>query len=190
MSGLSSSSADPANAPHGWVFLCDGEGSVIRDFLDPPGSPRGDYISAHSLVALVDPGAWIDFLESVRTRGAFFSREFTIDWDGSALRLFCGGCQSRAGVLVFAATTGSVTAPAAGGFATPMAKAIHDLNNPISSIISSCDYLSEYARENLTPEQLTMIGVIEMSARNLLILSGRIAELSRLSGLASSPDAF
>ena len=54
--------------------------------------------------------------------------------------------------------------------------AIHDLKNPISSIIGSCEYLAEYSQENLEPDQLEMIAGIEASARTLLRLAGGLAE--------------
>ncbi len=47
---------------------------------------------------------------------------------------------------------------------------VHDLKNPISSIISSCEYLEEYSQENLEPEQMELIQAIESSARTLLQL--------------------
>jgi signal transduction histidine kinase len=55
--------------------------------------------------------------------------------------------------------------------------AIHDLKNPISSIIGSCEYLAEYSRGNLEPDQLEMIGGIEASARTLLQLTGKLFQL-------------
>jgi hypothetical protein len=47
---------------------------------------------------------------------------------------------------------------------------VHDLKNPISSIISSCEYLEGYSQENLEPDQLELIHAIESSARTLLQL--------------------
>ena len=54
---------------------------------------------------------------------------------------------------------------------------VHDLTNPISSIIGSCEYLSEYSPENLEPEQREMLSAIETSARMLLGLSAKLYEL-------------
>ena len=62
--------------------------------------------------------------------------------------------------------------------------AIHDLKNPISSIIGSCEYLAEYSRENLEPDQLEMIVGIEASARALLQLTGKLFQLCGVSGPA------
>lgn len=167
-----------------WMFLCDADGQVIRDFV---GDASDACSSARSLVARIEPAAWIDFLEATRTRGTFLARELKARLDDADLPLFCGGCPSGAGVLVFAAVM-SFPSASSRGFTSPMSKAIHDLNNPISSIISSCDYLTEYARENLSPEQMEMIGVIESAARTLLRLSARIAELSTLRNAANSLD--
>ena len=66
--------------------------------------------------------------------------------------------------------------------------AIHDLKNPISSIIGSCEYLSEYSRENLKPDQLEMITGIETSAQTLLQLAGRLFELCGLSARPATID--
>ena len=59
-----------------------------------------------------------------------------------------------------------------------LSHAIHDLKNPISSIISACEYLAGYSQENLDSEQLQMITEIESSARTLLQVAGRIAEIA------------
>ncbi len=66
-----------------------------------------------------------------------------------------------------------------------LAAALHQLKNPISSIIGSCEYLTEYSQENLEPEQREMVAAIETSAQTLLRLSG---ELSRLFGLSGPKD--
>jgi light-regulated signal transduction histidine kinase (bacteriophytochrome) len=55
-----------------------------------------------------------------------------------------------------------------------LSRAIHDLRNPVSSIISSCDYLTAYCTETIDPEQMEMISRIEASARTLLDCSERI----------------
>jgi signal transduction histidine kinase len=66
---------------------------------------------------------------------------------------------------------------------------VHDLKNPISSIIGSCEYLAEYSQENLEPEQREMIGGIAASARTLLQLSGRLYQLCGVSGRPAKDDA-
>lgn len=54
----------------------------------------------------------------------------------------------------------------------------HDLQNPISSIISACEYLAAYSHHP-NRVQLEMIAGIEASATTLLQLSARISELAR-----------
>jgi len=58
-------------------------------------------------------------------------------------------------------------------------EAAHDLQNPISALISTCEYLAAYSPGNLNPEQLEMIAGIESSAATLLLNSRRISELAR-----------
>jgi K+-sensing histidine kinase KdpD len=53
----------------------------------------------------------------------------------------------------------------------------HDLQNPISSIISACEYLAAYSRRP-SRAQLEMIAGIKASAATLLELSGRISKLA------------
>ncbi len=55
--------------------------------------------------------------------------------------------------------------------------AIHRLKDPISSIISSCEYLEEYAQDNLEPEQREMIAAIAVSAQTMLELSTGLGTL-------------
>jgi signal transduction histidine kinase len=55
-----------------------------------------------------------------------------------------------------------------------LSTAVHDLRNPISSVLSSCDYLIAYCLDNLDPEQVEMITRIQVSARTLLDCSDRI----------------
>jgi hypothetical protein len=58
-----------------------------------------------------------------------------------------------------------------------MSAVVHNLKNPISSILSSCEYLEGYSQENLEPEQLELIHAIESAARTLLQVSGSIPQL-------------
>jgi len=162
--------------PRCWAFLCDNDGQVTGDLrADFCGSSES--ISATSLVALIGPGRWKDFLEAVRTRGSIQEHELRIPFEGSVSSLLLNACLTASGVLVFAILGG--TSRAGGDSGMAVLAAVHDFNNPISSIVGSCEYLTEYSRENLNPMQLEMISVIEKSARTLLMLSGRIAELSR-----------
>ena len=66
---------------------------------------------------------------------------------------------------------------------------VHDLRNPISSIIGSCEYLSEYSPENLEPEQREMLSAIEASARTLLGLSAKLHELCGVGGRSALDGA-
>jgi signal transduction histidine kinase len=52
----------------------------------------------------------------------------------------------------------------------------HDLRNPISSIISACEYLTTYSPEDLQPDQREMIAQIESSAVTLLRLSQQLSK--------------
>ena len=63
-----------------------------------------------------------------------------------------------------------------------LTRTVHDLKNPISSIVGSCEYLTQYCQEDLTAVHLEIISGIEVSARMLLQLSGRLSELCGLSG--------
>jgi K+-sensing histidine kinase KdpD len=64
------------------------------------------------------------------------------------------------------------------GTANLLIEVAHDLQNPISSIISACEYLAAYShRANRV--QLEMIAGIEASASTLLRLSTRISDLAR-----------
>jgi hypothetical protein len=58
-----------------------------------------------------------------------------------------------------------------------MSAVVHNLKNPISSILSSCEYLEGYSQENLEPEQLELIHAIQSAARTLLRISGSIPQL-------------
>jgi hypothetical protein len=58
-----------------------------------------------------------------------------------------------------------------------MSAVVHNLKNPISSILSSCEYLEGYSQENLEPEQLELIHAIQSAASTLLQISGSIPQL-------------
>jgi signal transduction histidine kinase len=182
-----------------WAFLCDNDGRVIRDFgeLTPCSS---EPTSAHSLV-----GALTDFLETVGTDGAVGWTVRTQYWK-SASSLLLQGCQTPWGILIFATLAlGSAalsqdrsTASATVEWSltrndlsilSQMLTFVHDVRNPISSIISACDYLQEYSRENLDPAQLEMIAGIESAAKTLLQLSNRISHLSDARKNEISPES-
>jgi K+-sensing histidine kinase KdpD len=62
--------------------------------------------------------------------------------------------------------------------AVRLRKVIHDLQNPISSIITSCDYLVSYGMDTLEPDQVEMIARMESSARALMRLTHKIREVA------------
>jgi len=69
-----------------------------------------------------------------------------------------------------------------------LSNTVHDLKNPICSIIGSCEYLAQYCEEDPIAEHLEMISSIEESARMLLRLSGRLSQLCGLSGPVVSDE--
>ena len=177
------------------AFLCDNNGQIIGDVGEQLlGSNRS--ISSRLLVDLIEADSLMAFLEAVGTRGATLGWETRIHYGRSSSTLLLHGSRTPFGILVFATLTPRLEtqqddrpAPSATirdsrkrrdeeHTARLLFNAIHDLNNPISSIISACEYLAVYSQENLDPEQLQMIAEIELSARTLLQLSGRVADLS------------
>jgi signal transduction histidine kinase len=153
---------------------------------------------------MIESGGLTDFLEAFHTHRATLGWERMIHHEGSASTLVLHGSQTPCGILVFgystprpatlqndraaafAAVTDSKTRSAADeDAANLMFTVVHDLKNPISSIISSCEYLREYSQENLNPAQLEIIAGIESSASTLLQLSARLFEL----GFAGNDDA-
>jgi len=164
------------------AFLCDNDGQIIGDVrAQLPGSSGS--ASAGSLVTLIEHASLMAFLEAVRTRGVTLGWEMRIHYGGSPRSLLLHGSQTPLGILVLATLTPREED------AARLPNAVHDLNNPISSIISACEYLAVYSQENLTPEQVQMIIEIESAARTLLQLSGRIADLSNPYGDSRMADA-
>jgi len=182
------------------AFLCENDGRVIGDVGDQLlGSKR--CISARLLVGLINSSSLMAFLEAVRTRSVVQGWEMRIQNRRAASSLLLHGSQTPFGILVFgtltpraAAMEGDRSLPSSAtvadsrmrrneeDVAKPLSDAIHDLKNPISSIISACEYLGLYSQGNLKPEELQMITAIESSARTILQLSDRIAELSNRHG--------
>ena len=192
--GFDVSSPDEANATY-CAFLCDRDGRVISDIAEQlPGSYRS--VSAHSLVGLIKAVGLTAFLEAVRTDGAALGWEMRIHYGNFTSSVLLNGSRTPFGILVFATLTPKLAvvqrdrlASSAAGtdssekadknVATkPLSDAIHDLKNPISSILSACEYLGAYSQENLSPEQLQLLTEIATSAEILNQLSDRIAELS------------
>jgi signal transduction histidine kinase len=192
------------------AFLCDKDGKTIHDFGEQrPGS--GEPLSARLLVSLIESHNLVDFLETVHTRGIILGKEVRIRYAGSARNLLLHGFQTPAGILVFASlvpiTTVPITTRPAPTVATLqpdvthpgtteveeniayLAEVAHDLRNPISSIISACEYLATFSRENLNPEQLELIAGIESSAASLLQLSRQLSERAGARSESAGHDA-
>ena len=176
------------------AFLCDDVGQVVQDFGEQrPGS--GESISARSLVGLIERRTLLDFLNTVHMRGAALGLETKIHYGGYRRRLLLHGFQTPRGILIFApvvpssakppltvkpANTVAVADSSAKGeedTANLLLEVAHDLQNPISSIISACEYLAAYSQENADRAQLEMIAGIESAAATLLKLSDRISSL-------------
>jgi hypothetical protein len=192
----SQSDGPPTNeapAPIWGAFLCDNDGRITRDF--------GESLSARSLVDMIQPRNLANFVETICHRDAAPGWEIKIRYEGSARRLLLQGLLTLRGVLVFATLAPSVarkkrdesavtvreTMPNRAGIPqTPaltkqqqetLSAAVHDFKNPISCIITSCEYLEGYSGENLEPEQLEVIRAIQASAGTLLRLSSNIARI-------------
>jgi signal transduction histidine kinase len=170
------------------AFLCDENGHVIDDFGEQrPGS--GESLSARLLVSLIESSSLVEFLEAVRTRGIILGWETKVHVDGSARSLLLHGFQTQCGILVFAPMAPGSAALTDNRSAEPAALAestanqlfevAHDLQNPISSISSACEYLAAYSQDNLDPAQLEMIAGIESAAATLLQVSDRLSKLAR-----------
>jgi len=188
------------------VFLCESDGRVIQDFGYPQTSgPR--LVPATVLSDLIGHDRMLNFLALVETRGAAPGCEISIGRKGPAGNLVIRGTKTPYGTLVFAAlpATGENATEAIGtGNPLPryddavaqcaalikqeedtsriLTQTVHDLKNPISSIIGSCEYLTEYCETDSIAEHLDMISSIEESARMLLQLSASLSQLCGLSG--------
>jgi signal transduction histidine kinase len=175
-------------------FLCDGDGRIVCYF--------GESISVSLLVELTESGTLASLIENVRSRGGDPGWEMTVQYEGSASRLVLHGASTRDGMLIFATLT-PCGAPSATGedeeFNRPafdmitqcptmtkkeeehlrfVTMVVHDLKNPISSIIGSCEYLEGYCQDNLDADQLEMIHAIQSAAATLLGISSRISQLA------------
>jgi len=187
------------------VFLCENDGCLIEDFADPQGHRRA-LVPASVLQGLIDRDRMRSFLAMVEAGGAAPGSEMRIDREDSAGSLLLQGARTPYGILVFAVlpATGHDTPRAMSrdeivrrhddavaqcaalikqeeDNSRVLSRTVHDLKNPISSIVGSCEYLTQYC-EDLTEEHLEMIAGIQLSARMLLQLSGRLSQLCGLSG--------
>jgi hypothetical protein len=182
----------PSEASCWCALLCDNDGHVIHDF---GGRLLGASVSnpTQTLADLIESGSLVDFLDTVRNCGVTRGWEMRIRYGGSALSILLHGFQTPQGILIFAPLPpfppkqGDVRTsdfPRATPLKTGKAmkrrpslfEVAHDLQNPISSIISACEYLAGYSRGNLNSEQSEVISGIESSAATLLQLSRRLSE--------------
>ena len=194
------------------VFLCENNGRVIQDFGESQASgPR--LIPATWLMGLIGHDRMLDFLALVEAGGAARPCEMSIDREGPAGSLVVRGTRTPYGTLVFAVLPANgENATEAIGRGTPLrrhddalaksaallkqgedtsrilSQTVHDLKNPISSIIGSCEYLTQYCETDSIAEHLEMISSIEASARVLLQLSGSLGQLCGLSPPAASDE--
>ena len=177
------------------VFLCESDGRVIQDFGDSQTSGP-PLVPAPVLSDLIGHDRMLEFLALVEAGGAAPGCEISIGHEGPAGSLVMRGTQTPYGTLVFAVlpATGEDTAEAISrgtslrryddavarcealikqeeDTSRILCKTVHDLKNPISSIIGSCEYLTQYCEEDSIAEHLEMISSMEASARMLLQLS-------------------
>jgi signal transduction histidine kinase len=177
------------------ALLCDKDGRIIRFFQEQ----RADAskMTPCSLIGLTEPGALVEFLEAVRTRGVICGWEMTIHYKGTARNILLHGFLTPQGTLVLPVWLVRPPAPQTGQSADPfpvthprtrdharqnrsLFEVAHDLQNPICSIISACEYLATYSRENLNPDQMEMIAGIGSAAETLLQLSHRLSERTKV----------
>jgi hypothetical protein len=152
------------------AFLCDNDGRITGD--------SGGTITERLQLDLAEPDSFMKFLESVRSRGTTLGWEMSIRDGGTASSLLLHGSLTPRGILVYATLTPSpAPSPEYEDALRLMSAVVHDFKNPISTIISSCEYLEEYSPENLDPQQWEMIRSIHSAAATLLRLSSSILQL-------------
>jgi hypothetical protein len=175
------------------ALLCDNDGRIIHDF-GKRGKGRIESIALRSLVGLLESGSLAGFLDTVRSCGITRGWELKIHYGGVARKILLHGFQTPQGILVFAPLPPYSEKPAGRRSAdssrvTPprprarkqkdtidLFQVAHNLQNPVSSIVSACEYLVTYSQANLNPEQLEMIAGIESAAAVLLQLSRQLSE--------------
>jgi signal transduction histidine kinase len=189
---------------HSLVFLCDQNGEIVRDLGETLLS-WGESISARSLIDVIEADSFQEFLKYIRTQGAALGWQSLVYHMGSHWSLSLNGSCTPSGILVFAHLSPASTALDESAYnaadeetarkATALdklrnaelRKAVHDLKNPISSILGSCDFLSAYSHDQLDQEQVEIIAGIEASARTLLQLTSRIYRLCYSDEGSSTP---
>ncbi len=175
------------------AFLCDNDGHVTHHFGVLRRRGSSESIPTRSLIRLIESGELVEFLETVRACGVTRGWEIRIQHDGTTLKILLHGFQTPQGILVFAPLPSLAMTLKPGRSAGVMNsgagendedtsglfEVAHDLHNPISSIVSACEYLTEYSQENLNTEQKEMIAGIESAAETLLQISRRLFERSK-----------
>jgi len=179
------------------LFLCESDGRVIQDFADSQTSGRA-LIPAPVLSGLIGHDRMLDFLALIEAGGAAPGSEISIGRESPVGSLVMRGTLTPYGTLVFAVlpATEEDTTEAIGRGAPlhrrkedtsrTLSQAVHDLKNPISSIIGACEYLTQYCEEDSIAKHLEMISSMEASARMLLELSVRLSQVCGLSGRGRS----
>ena len=175
------------------VFLCDNDGHVTHHFGVLRRKGSSESIPTRSLIGLIESARLVEFLETVRACGVTRGWEMRIYHEETSLKVLLHGFQTPQGILVFAPVPPQAVALKARRSAGAMNSGVveneedalslfevaHDLQNPISSIVSACEYLTKYSQENLNIEQKEMIAGIESAAETLLQISRRLFERSK-----------
>jgi hypothetical protein len=187
------------------ALLCGSDGRVIHSFGERRAGAL-ESIAARSLIGLLESGGLGAFLDTVRTCGITRGWEMKIHYGGGTRKILLHGFQTPHGILVFAPlppvpaklrlsrSADSAHDTRSGARARnentfKLVEVAHNLQNPISSIVSACEYLTTYSQENLNPEQLEMIAGIESAAAALLQLSRRLTERIGVEPRAASDAA-
>jgi hypothetical protein len=174
------------------VFLCDNDGHVTHQFGVLKRKGSSESIPTRSLIGLIESARLVEFLETVRACGVTRGWEMRIRLEETSLKVLLHGFQTPQGILVFAplppqavtlkpGRSNGVMNSGAGENeedALSLFEVAHNLHNPISSIVSACEYLTNYSQENLNTEQKEMIAGIESAAETLLQISRRLFERS------------
>jgi signal transduction histidine kinase len=145
---------------------------VITDFAD---RLSVSVLPAERLVASLNVQEWVHFIECVSSSGVWSAVFELRDLPGPAV--LTGGL-AHGGVLVTGQIQQMDEPDREAERAVRLRKVIHDLQNPISSIITSCDYLVSYGMDTLEPDQVEMIARMESSARALMRLTHKIREVA------------
>jgi signal transduction histidine kinase len=178
-----------------WCTLLCGEDDITGAFQERRPA-AGDPILTRSLAGLFESGGLIDLLETVRASGVARGWETRIHYREDVRKILLHGFRVPQGILVFASLvprSATLRTDRSAGLSPAkysgtredredivnLFEIAHDLLNPISSIISACEYLATSSKDNLDPEQAEMIAGIGSSAATLLRLSRWLSECTR-----------